>query len=148
MGRQSNAAPDGRGLYTPAAIQTQIIAGTLAGKSKSELHRQTGLGRGTIRRILGQSEVQAILASYHQQALDLVPAALRLCERKLKGRSASWQLAIEILKGTQVLVTKQRQEQQHVVDEIETMTDDELREYIRALLSEEPPSFLRKCNSA
>jgi hypothetical protein len=86
-----------RSLRTPAATQARVVAGSLAGKSKSELHRETGLGRATIRRILSQSEVEAILASYRDQVRDLVPNALRVCARNLAGKRASWQLAIEIL---------------------------------------------------
>jgi predicted transcriptional regulator len=120
-----------RGLYTPLAIQANVIARALAGKSKSELHRETGLGRGSIQRILSQSEAQAILASYRDQIRDLVPAAIRLCGRKLKGNNASWQLAIEILKGCQVLVTRQTKDIRETHDEIYSLTDDQLRKYIR-----------------
>jgi hypothetical protein len=50
----------------------------------------------------------------------------------LKGRRASRQLAIEILKGVQVLITKGQQDIQHsVVDEIHEWTDQQLKDYIR-----------------
>jgi hypothetical protein len=31
-----------RGFYTPSAMQADVIGGALAGKSKSQLHRDTG----------------------------------------------------------------------------------------------------------
>ena len=120
-----------RGLYTPSNVQAHVIAGALAGKSKSAIHRETGLGRGTIQRILSQSEISAIMASYRDQVRDLVPAAIRLCARKLKGKNASWQLAIEVLKGCQVLATRQTKDVHENRDPIHELTDDELRHYLR-----------------
>jgi predicted transcriptional regulator len=137
--KESMMAQKGGSLRTPAAIQARVIAGCLAGKSKSQVHRETGLSRATIRRILSQSEVEAILASYRDQVRDLVPNAIKVCARNLRGKRASWKLAIEILKGTQVFVASQKQEQHHMVDEIETLTDDELRAHVQAILSGKSP---------
>jgi hypothetical protein len=74
----------------------------LAGKSKRERHRETGLDRGTIRRILSQSEVQALMASCRDQALELVPKALEFCAKRFMERwpKASEGLAVEIMQGT------------------------------------------------
>jgi len=63
--------------------------------------------------------------------LDLVPAALAVCRRNLCGKRGSWQLALEILKGCQVLVARQTKDMRETHDEIYSLTDDQLREYIR-----------------
>jgi hypothetical protein len=99
VSKPSKTSKKNRRLYTAAAAQAQVLAGTFAGKSKSKLHRETGLGRGTIRRILSQSEVEALMASYWDQALEVVPRALESINRRFDHRKATEWLAVEILKG-------------------------------------------------
>jgi hypothetical protein len=130
VSKPSKTSKKSRRLYTPAATQAQVLAGTLAGKSKSELHRETGLGRGTIRRILSQSEVQALMASYRDQALELVPRALESIHRRFDQRKATEWLMVEILKGVKVFMGKTETDVHRFVDELQQMTDEELKDYI------------------
>jgi hypothetical protein len=130
VSKPSKTSQKSRRLYTPAATQAQVLAGTLAGKSKSKLHRETGLGRGTIRRILSQSEAQALMASYRDQTLELVPRALESINRRFDHRKATEWLAVQILKGLQVFMGKSKTDVKHFVDELQEMTDEELADYI------------------
>jgi len=105
-----------RGLYTPQAKQTRIIAASFAGKSNREIARQEGIKRDTVARVLSQPEVQELLAEYRQQARGLVPHCLAGLEAKLitKGgklrKAIDWKMMVEILKGTQILVPKLEEE--------------------------------------
>jgi hypothetical protein len=125
-------ASKSRGLYTPQAKQTRVIAGALAGKSKSAIARTEGLKRDTVARILLQPEVEELVAAYRQQALALVPLCLaglqaKLVDKNGKLRSNSdWRMMTEIMKGTQVLVGKQEQEVHGKQDEFDGRTRAEL----------------------
>ena len=69
-------------------------------KSHGQIGREIGIARTTVARVLSQPQVTALLASYRDQVLDLVPEAIAVCKRNLRRkRGASWQLAVEILKG-------------------------------------------------
>jgi len=119
-------------LLTPKSTQARVVAASLAGKNQSEIHRQLGISRPAIRRILSQAEVKALLAGYQDEMRMLIPDAIKVCAKNLRGRRASWQLAIEILKGLQVLIARTHNDVAHsVVDEIHSWSDDELKEYIR-----------------
>jgi hypothetical protein len=121
-----------RSLYTTAALQSRVVAGILAGKSRSELHGETRLSRQTIWPILSQSEVQALLASYQDQVRDLVALAINVVRRRLTtGRGTGW-LAIEILKGTQALVGRKQHQVQHSSGELDSISDSQLVAFIEA----------------
>ena len=132
---QKRAKRKGR-LYTPASKQARVIAASLAGKTKSAIAREEDLRRGTVARILSQPEVQQLLSAYRQQALALVPLCLEALKAKLlrsdgkPRRNADWRMLTEILKGTQVLISKQEQEIHETKDEFAERSDDELRYYI------------------
>src|SRR5437867_1916175 len=73
-----------RGMfYTPKSTQTRIIAGTLAGRNKSEIERETGVSRKTITRILSQTEVKAMLERYRDDYRAMVPGAIALLHREM-----------------------------------------------------------------
>ena len=52
----------------------------------------------------------------------------RVCARNLKGNRGSWQLALEILKGCQILVSKQKMDTHPIADELDELTDEQLKE--------------------
>jgi hypothetical protein len=124
-----------RGLYTPPAKQTRVIAASLAGKSNREISRQIGIKRDTVARILSQPEVQELIAQYRQQARGLVPLCLAGLAAKLvttKGKlrkGTDWRMLVEILKGTQVLVPK-LEEEVTKKDEFEGRSREELQFFI------------------
>ncbi len=119
------------GLYTPRAKQTRVIAASLAGKSKSQISREEGLKRDTVARILSQPEVEQLRESYRQQLLDLVPDSVGLLGDKLltkagkRRKSADWRMAIEILKGSQIFVSKSEQQLSRK-NEFESRSDEDL----------------------
>jgi hypothetical protein len=122
-----------RGLYTPPAKQTRVIAASLARKSNREISRQEGMKRDTVARILSRPDVQELLAGYRQQARGLVPHCLAALEAKLitkagkPRKSIDWRMIVEILKGTQVFVGKQEQEVHEKKDEFDGRSRDELK---------------------
>ena len=93
--------------------------------------KETGRNATTRGPILSESEVRAIVASnrdYMQQ--ELVPLALRVVEHNLKRRRPNLSLAIEVLKGAQVILTKPEHASDGRRDRFSEMTDDELDEFI------------------
>ena len=93
--------------------------------------KETGRNATTRGPILSESEVRAIVASnraYMQQ--ELVPLALRVIKRNLKSRRPNPLLAIEVLKGAQVHLTKPEHASDGRRDRFTEMTDDELDEYV------------------
>ena len=125
-------------LYTAKAKQARIIAASLAGKSQRQIAREVGADRKTVRRILSQSEVQALLDAHRDEYRDLVPLALTLLRHELslkpkKGRHATSdqiKAAIEITKGAQVAVPMSKGELEVRKDRFSEMTDEELDYFI------------------
>ena len=105
--------PPRRGpLYTPKARQARIIAASLAGRSQRQIAREVGADRETVRRVLSQSEVQALLDAYRDRLRSIVPDALSQFEHELailpKGkrqhvRKDTLWAAAEVLKGPRSL---------------------------------------------
>src|SRR5437867_5200374 len=75
--------PPKRPLYTPKAKQARIIAASLAGKSQRQIAREVGADRETVRRVLSQSEVQALLDAHRDRLRSIVPNALSQFEHEL-----------------------------------------------------------------
>ena len=91
----------------------------------------TGRNGTTRDRIFSDSEVRAMVDSYRDDVLqELVPLALRVIKRELQRRRPNLPLAIEVLKGAQVFLTKQHGSDGRG-DRFADMTDDELDEYIK-----------------
>jgi hypothetical protein len=118
-------------MLTPKTKQARVVAAAIVGKSKAQIAREQHLSTPTVRRILSQSEVKALLAGYQDEARELLPWALKVCKRNLKSTRPSWQLAVELLKGLQVLISRAEKEVTHLVDEVYSWKDDELREYLQ-----------------
>jgi hypothetical protein len=59
-----------------------------------------------------------------------VPRALESINRRFDQRKATEWLAVEILKGVKVFMGKTETDVHHIVDELQEMTDDELKDYI------------------
>ena len=92
---------------------------------------ETGRNATTRRPILSESEMRAKVNSYRDYVLqELVPLALRVIERNLKSRRPNPLLAIEVLKGAQVHLTKSEHALDGRRDRFSEMTDDELDEFI------------------
>ena len=91
----------------------------------------TGRNGTTRGPVLSESTVRAMVNSYRDYALqELVPDALRVIKRNLKSRRPNLSLAIEVLKGAQVILTKSEHALDGRRDRFSEMTDDELDEFI------------------
>ena len=135
-------APADRALRTPKAVQTRVLAACFAGKSNRQISGELGVDRHTVGRILSQQEVRSLLEEYRQQARELVPGALAVLENKLlikrgrpRARGVDWKMCVEILKGTQVFVGRTDQDITHKVDEIESLEDGQLIDFINEKLA-------------
>ena len=136
--KRQKGATARRGLYTPPAKQTRIVAASLAGKSNREIARQEGIKRDTVARILSQTEVLDLVEQYRQQVLlNLVPNCILTLQDKVltKGgglrKNVDWRMLIAILKGAQVLVPRVVQEQDIRTDEFRDWTVDELEHFAK-----------------
>ncbi|HEV2491485.1 MAG TPA: hypothetical protein VG204_00270 [Terriglobia bacterium] len=69
-----------------------------------------------------------MLGLFRDQLLDLVPESLRVAKRRL--RQNSEKMAIEVLKGTQVMVARTEQDVHHRINEFEGWTDEQLEHYL------------------
>jgi hypothetical protein len=124
-----------RGLYTPPAKQTRVIAASLAGKSNREISRQEGIKRDTVARILSRPDVQELLAEYRQQTRGLVPYCIDGLKAKLVTKTGKlrrridWRMMVEILKGTQIFVPKQEEELSEK-DEFEGRSREEIKFFV------------------
>ena len=99
--------------------------------------KETGRNGTTRDRILSESEVREMAASYRDyMLLELVPDALRVAKHDLNSRRPNLPLAIEILKGAQVLLTKPEHGSDGRRDRFAEWTDDELKKFIET--GEEP----------
>ena len=91
----------------------------------------TGRNGTTRGPVLSESAVRAMVNSYRDYALqELVPDALRVIKRNLKSRRPNLPLAIAILEGARVLVTKPEHGSDGREDPFAKMTKEELDEYI------------------
>src|SRR2546427_11822899 len=91
---------------------------------------ETGRNGTTRDRIFSDSEVRAMVNSYRDYVLQvLVPLALRVIERNLRSRRPNPLLAIEVLKGAQVHLTKPEHASDGREDPFANMTDAELDGY-------------------
>jgi len=77
--------PKKRGPYTPPPVQVRVVAKHLTGRSNCEIARQEGIDRGTVGRILSQTEVIQQIARYQAQLLNLVPEAINVYKLALAG---------------------------------------------------------------
>ena len=117
-------------MLTPKTVQDRVIARKFAGQSNRKIARQLGLHHGTVGKILSQAEVQVMLNEHRQSAIELVPKAIKVCNYRLDRKDGK--IAVEVLKGTQVFVTKQDQNLTHsVAHEFDGWTDEQLEQYIK-----------------
>jgi hypothetical protein len=126
-----------RRLDTPETKQTRVIAAYLAGRSRLAIARDEHMNRGTVYRILSQSQVADIIEEYRGQVRDLIPACIGHLQRKLltkngqlKKNGVDWRMLVDLLKGTQILVNREVQEQERVADRFNGWTEEQLERYI------------------
>ena len=97
----------------------------------SSQRMETGRNGATRGPVLTESEVRALVNSCRDYLLqELAPDALRVVKHNLKSRRPNLSLAIEVLKGAQVILTKPEHASDGRRDRFSEMTDDELDEFI------------------
>jgi transposase len=123
-------------LYTPKSRQVRVIAASLAGNSNREISRQEGIRRDTVARILAQPEVEELRSEYRQRVLELVPDCVEGLKEKVRTKTgrpqknADWRMLVEILKGMQIFITKEVQEQELHGSRYKEWSDDDLDRFI------------------
>jgi hypothetical protein len=124
------------GLYTSQGKQARVIGAYLAGKSRLTIARDEHMNRGTVCRILSQTQVVELIEQYRQQMLELAPFCILALKDKLitqRGKlrkNMDWRMAIAILKGTGVFVSREVREQERPVDRFADWTDDDLDRFL------------------
>jgi Homeodomain-like domain len=64
-------------LLTPEPIRQRVVARHIQGESQRQIAREEGIDRGTVGRILSQTEVVERLAAFDADFLDMAPEAIR-----------------------------------------------------------------------
>ena len=130
-----NREPEGVG-FTRLRPNRRASSRQIAGESKRQIAKQEGLRWDTVDRILCQPEVENLQAEYRQRILKLVPVFIEGLAGKLLTTSGKlraktdWKMLVEILKGAQVLVSKQDQEVKHRTGEFDGWTRRQLEDFI------------------
>jgi hypothetical protein len=70
-------APKRQPLITPKPIRQRVVARHIQGESQRQIAREEGIDRGTVGRILSQTEVVERLAAFDADFLDMAPEAIR-----------------------------------------------------------------------
>lgn len=111
------------------------------------------MSRGTVYRILSQSEVVDIVENYRGQVRDLIPACIGHLHRKLltkngelTKKSVDWRMLVDLLRGTQILVNREVQEQGRIADRYKDWTKDDLERYCKT--GERPTITVRATREA
>jgi hypothetical protein len=92
----------------PEAVKQAVVAKRLQGESKRQISRDLGIHRETVDNILDESQVEASLAQWRRDYLQLVPKALAIVTRMLDDAQSGpvdkelFGAALQVLKGTGV----------------------------------------------
>jgi predicted transcriptional regulator len=74
-----------RGSYKSEKQQSRVIGRKIAGESITEIARQEGISRPTVRKILNDREYQEIVRVHRQEVLDLIPESIQAYRSALGG---------------------------------------------------------------
>jgi Homeodomain-like domain len=127
----------------PEAVKQAVVSKRLQGQSKRQIARDLDIHRETVDNILDESQVEAALAQWRRDYLQLVPAALKIVERMLgKAQDKAsvdkdmFSAALQVLKGTGVHEERTRsQNTAKISEDLTHASDDELNKSINELLA-------------
>ena len=130
----------------PEAVKQAVVSKRLQGESKRQIARDLDIHRDTVDNILDESQVEAALAQWRREYLQLVPAALNIAKRLLCDADAAGQAdkdlfaaALQVLKGTGVHEERTRSRNDvRVTQDPTNASDEELDKSITELLSPDP----------
>jgi len=117
------------GLQIPETVQHEVVVRRMQGKSKTAIGKSLGMARKTINRILGQGEYSQMVQMGRSRIALLIPKAVEVVGHHLNRKTTdkAVDVAIEILKGVQVLVPRSRADLAPAMpDEFEGWTDEQL----------------------
>lgn len=131
----------------PESIKQAVVAKRLQGESKRQISRDLEIHRETVDNILDESQVEASLAQWKRDYLQLVPKALVIVTRMLDDAQAGpvdrdqLGAALQVLKGTGVHEERTRsQNNVKVSQDLTNASDSDLDKSIAKLLATPQPS--------
>jgi len=123
------------------SVKRSVIAKRLQGESKRKISRDLSIHRETVDNILDESQVEASLAQWKRDYLQLVPKALSIVTRLLEDAQDGpvdkdlFGAALQVLKGTGVHEERTRsQNNVKISKDLTSASDEELNKSITELL--------------
>ncbi|GEM_PF-5008214 len=132
----------------PESVKQAVVSKRLQGESKRQIARDLEIGRATVDNILDESQVEAALAQWRRDYLQLVPTALRVTKQFLEDGERNAPIdkdvfngALQILKGTGVHEERTRARSDvRVTKDLTNATDAELDQSIAELIATPKPA--------
>jgi hypothetical protein len=129
------------------SVKQAVVAMRLQGESKRQIAKGLAINRATVDTILDESQVEASLAQWRRDYLQLVPTALKVAKKFLEEgeqRGAvdkdAFNAALQVLKGTGVHEERTRSRNDvRVTQDLTNATDTELDQSISDLLATPQP---------
>ena len=129
----------------PEATKQAVVSKRLQGDSQREIARDLGIHRETVDNILDESNVEAAMAQWRREYLQVAPAALKIVKRMLTEAQDGpldkdlFTAAIQVLKGVGIHEERTRARNDvRVTQDLTNASDQELAHSITELLSPEP----------
>ena len=127
----------------PEAVKQAVVSKRLQGESKRQIARDLDIHRETVDNILDESQVEAALAQWRRDYVQLVPTALKIVERMLEKAQDEasvdkdmFSAALQVLKGTGVHEERTRsQNTVKISKDLTNASDEELDKSISELLA-------------
>lgn len=130
----------------PESVKQAVVAKRLQGESKRQISRDLSIHRETVDNILDESQVEASLAQWKRDYLQLVPKALAIVTRMLDDAQTGpvdrdlFGAALQVLKGTGVHEERTRsQNNVKISKDLTNASDADLDKSITELLATPQP---------
>jgi hypothetical protein len=125
------------------AVKQAVVSKRLAGESKRKISRDLEINRQTVDNILDESQIEAALAQWRQNYMELVPSALDILRRFLADGKFAPEIdkdtvsaALQVLKGTGIHEERLRSRSEvKVTRDLTNASDAELDNAISQLLA-------------
>jgi len=131
----------------PESVKQAVVAKRLQGESKRQIAQDLEIHRETVDNILDESQVEASLAQWRRDYLQLVPKALNIVTRMLEDAQNGpvdkdlFGAALQVLKGTGVHEERTRsQNSVKISQDLTNASDSDLEKSITELLATPQPS--------
>jgi hypothetical protein len=129
------------------SIKQAVVSKRLSGESKRRIAQDLEINRATVDNILDESNVEAALAQWRRDYMELVPKALTVVRKYITSGAASEEVdkeafagALQVLKGTGVHEERTRSRNDvRVSHDLSTESDEQLIDGIGQLLKGHQP---------